>query len=171
MTALFLSRRGSVVTELALIFPLMMIMFLGCFEVTQLVRAYMGLSTTAQNVADMLARQAPIPAGAISDACNGAKLAMSPVSGNHLSAAVVSVTKDVTNGSIGVDWQDTTCGGASAIANASTLATGVLLNKGDNVIVVKTTFTYNALISFVLPASVTLSQVAFARPRTGTAGS
>ena len=171
MTALIRTTRGSVVTELALIFPLMMIMFFGCFEVTQLARAYMGLNNTAQTLADMLARQQPVPAGVIADACDGARLAMSPVSGNHLSAAIASVTKDASSGAVGVDWQDTSCGGAPSIASPASLAAGTLVNKGDNVIVVKAHFTYNAIISFVLPATVSLSQVAFARPRTGTAGS
>ncbi|HEY2133593.1 MAG TPA: TadE/TadG family type IV pilus assembly protein [Acetobacteraceae bacterium] len=89
----YFGRRGSVAMELALVSPLLMIMFLGCFEVTQLVRVYMGLGVAANAVADLVSRDTPDTAANIADACNGGKLIVAPFPGTGLTIAIASVTK------------------------------------------------------------------------------
>ena len=80
-----------------------------------------------------------------------------------LKAAVASVTKGTS--STAVDWNDTVCGSATAIASAATLAPTLMPNVGDSVIIVKTSYDYTSPISYVLAASYTLTATAYARPR------
>jgi hypothetical protein len=86
---------------------------------------------------------------------------MAPFSGTTLKAAVASVV----NGSIASPgWHDETCGGASAIASPTTITT-LGNGSGNSVIIVQVTFTYTSALTYMLPASITLTQSAYARPR------
>lgn len=161
--ALGLAREGIVAMELALIFPFMAIVFFGCFEVTQLVRVYMGLSVATHAMADLLSHGDPDTTAQILDACNGAKLVMAPFTSSTLKAATATVTN--VAGVAQLTWSDTSCGSATAIATPLTVAAPMAPNPGDAVIIVQTTYTYNAATSLIMPASYSLSQTAFARPR------
>ena len=97
-----------------------------------------------------------------SNYCTGGQLVMMPFASSPLSATIASVTHYAAG--ISVDWQDTTCGSATSISNATTLASSVVPNVGDSVIIVKANYSYTSPISYVLSASFTLSQTAFSRP-------
>ena len=156
-------RSGTTTLELALIFPFMMTAFFGCVEVTQLVRAYMGLGVATEAMADLLSHGDPDTAAQVTDACNGAGLVLSPFSSGTFKAAIANVKN--TSGALAVTWSNTSCGTATAIANATTLATSLVPNSGDEVTIVQTTYVYNAATSAVLAGSFTLNYIAYARPR------
>ena len=169
-------RRGIAALELAAIFPSMVIMFFGCFEVTELVRVSMGLGVASDAVSDYVARAAEPggtdPYSEVTNACAGGELMMAPFSGSFLGVAVASITYSVSSGTIGVDWTNTTCGtNATAITNPVALATPMLNNPGDSVIIVQTTYAYSSAISFVLQPSFTLTHISYSRPRPTATGS
>lgn len=166
-----LGHRGSVAMEMALISPLLLIMFLGCFEVTQLVRVYMGLGVAANAVADMVSRDTPDTAANITDACNGGRLIVAPFPGSNLTVAIASVTKKVSTGALTLNWTDTSCGSPAQIANPTALAAPLATNPNDTVIVVQATYTYTASTSFILGSKYTLTYLGFSRPRTAPAAS
>ncbi|MEJ0062818.1 MAG: hypothetical protein WDO70_06360 [Alphaproteobacteria bacterium] len=68
-----------------------------------------------------------------------------------------------------VDWQDTTCGGATAISGAPALASVVIPNVGDSTIIVQATYTYSSPLHYLLASNYTLTKTVFARPRGMTA--
>lgn len=158
--------RGSVALEMALISPLLMIMFLGCFEVTQLVRVYMGLGVAANAVADLVSRDTPDTAANIIDACNGGRLVVAPFAGANLTVAIASVTKKASTGALTVNWTDTSCGNPAPIANPIALATPLDTNPNDTVIIVLARYSYTASTSFLLAPRYSLSTMGFSRPRT-----
>jgi|GEM_PF-3604302 len=162
-TALPSDRTGTTSLELAMIFPFMMILFFGCFEVTQLVRAYMGLGVSTEAMADLLSHGDPDTSAQVLDACNGAKLVLAPFSSGTFQAAISDVKN--TAGALAVSWSNNSCGTATAISNATTLATALVPNSGDEVIIVQTTYTYTPPTSYVMPSSYTLNYIAYARPR------
>ena len=157
------SEEGSSAIEFALILPPMIALLMGIFEVTRVVAAEMRLTAATQSIADMMAQQDNVTIAESSNFCTGAKLTMYPLSGTALKAAVASVTKGTS--STAVDWNDTVCGSATAIASAATLAPTLMPNVGDSVIIVKTSYDYTSPISYVLAASYTLTATAYARPR------
>jgi Flp pilus assembly protein TadG len=169
-------RRGIAALEMAAISPFMIALFFGCFEVTELVRVSMGLGVASDAVSDYVARAAEPggtdPYSEVSNACSGGELMMAPFSGSFLGVAIASVTYSTSTGSIGVDWTSTSCGtGATAIANPVSLATPLLNNPGDSVIIVQTTYNYVSPISFVLQPSFTLTHLSYSRPRPTATGS
>ena len=166
-----LGRRGSVAMELALVSPLLMILFFGCFEVTQLVRVYMGLGVAANAVADLVSRDTPDTAANIADACNGGKLIIAPFPGTSLTVAIASVTKQASTGKLILNWTDTSCGSPQQIANPIALATPIATNPNDTVIIVQANYTYTAATSFLLGSNYVLNYLGFSRPRTAPAAS
>lgn len=163
----FFSRdeRGTALVELAIVFPLMMTLYLGCFEATRVIRADINLQEAAQTVADLVAQQSTVGTTTISDFCSAGKLVMTPLSGTALSVAIASVTRDSQTGTVALDWQDTTCGSASSISNPTTLASSLVTNNGDSVVIVRAYYAYTSPISFVFQPSYSLSETAYARPR------
>ncbi len=161
--SLLRDRSAAAMVELCLMFPFLMVTFFGCVEVTQMVRVYMELGVTTEAMADLLSHGDPDTAAQVLDACNGAKLVMAPFSGSTLKAAVADVKN--TSGTLSVAWSDTSCGSATAIANATALGTALVPNSGDEVILVQTTYTYTASTSYVMPATQTYVYLAYARPR------
>jgi Flp pilus assembly protein TadG len=157
------SRAGTAALEFALLMPLLLTMFLGCFEVFEVVDADIKLDSTARAMANLVAQEASVSSSDLSDICVGGQLMMLPFPGSTLSATIASVTN---SGGIAEAWQDTSCGSAtglsgSAVSNAAAMAPKI----GDSVIVVQATYTYTSPIGYVLPATFKLSQIAYARPR------
>lgn len=153
---------GTALIEFALVLPIMITLFLGVFEGTRVVAASMRLANAAQSVADMIAQQSNIDANMMTNFCNGGQLSMTPLSGTSLTIAVAEVTNN--NGTLTVDWNDVTCNGATTISNATTLATTLVPNANDSVVIVQATYAYTSPISYVLASSYTLTQTAYQRP-------
>jgi Flp pilus assembly protein TadG len=156
---------GSVLVEFALVAPLMGLLLLGGAELTQIVRVDMKLRQATQTLANLIAAQNSVTTASVGDFCTGARLVMSPFVGQSLSGAIAEVTNNQQTQITAVDWQDTSCGNAHAITNAATLAAPLVVSPGTSVVMVQATFTYQGAISIVLPATITWSRTAYARPR------
>ncbi len=176
-------RRGTALLESALIFPLMVTMLLGTFELTQYVRANGRVTNAASAIADLVAQQSSDitggSSGVLGNFCKAGKFVMTPFATSGASgqlgaftAAIVSVTNN--SGTVSKDWESDASCGVSATAlgsSAVTLATSpsnMVPSSGDSVIVVKVTYVYGGVTRAILPGTFTLSQIAIARPRTGT---
>ena len=157
--------RGAAAVELALVTPLMLLLFLGTFEITQLVRVWNKLDTATQAIANIIAEQKTATIAGVTTAYNGGKLIMQPFAAGNLSVAVASVTY-TSSGAVGaVAWQVLEGGAASLpLKNACAAAAGIGLGN-DDAILVKSTYTYYAVSAFVLNGSFTLTHTAYARPR------
>lgn len=181
--ALAHDRRGVALVEAALVFPVLATMLLGTFELTQYVRASARVTNAANAMADLVAQQSATitggSTGVLGNFCTAGKFVMTPFAtagaSGHVgafAAAIASVTNNA--GTASVDWEsDAACGiGATALgATAVTLATApsnTVPNAGNSVIVVKVTYLYSGVTQSILPGTFTLSQIALARPRSGT---
>ncbi|MDE2575297.1 MAG: pilus assembly protein [Rhodospirillales bacterium] len=162
--ALRADRRGVVAIELAMLTPLLMLMFFGCLEISQLARANKVVTNAAETIADLAAREGDYSAAAIANVCHGGKLVLSPFDASTLKVAIASVTHNAATGTTTTDWQDTSCGSANRMANPVASAGNLVAASGDSVIVVQASYTYTALTSMFLPLHYTLTQTAFARP-------
>jgi Flp pilus assembly protein TadG len=159
-------RVGSASIEFALVLPLMLALSLVALETTLAIMGSMFLTNAAEAVADVVAQQNS--AGwSVSNVCTAGQLSMTPLSGTPLKIAIASVTNN--GGSVPtLDWQDTSCGSASAISNATSLAAPLVPKKGDSAIVVQATYTYATPIQYLFASSINLSQNSIQRPRNGS---
>ncbi len=162
-------RRGAALVELAIIAPLLVLLYAGTVEATAAVRAYMKLNAAAQTYADLIANQPSVTTSSLANYCAGAQLVMSPLNAAQLSIAAASITN--SSGTTAQDWHDTThCGtGVSSISGTSLAscpgANCLTPNSGDTAIVVQARYTYTSFLRYVLPLSQTFTQVTSARPR------
>jgi Flp pilus assembly protein TadG len=163
---LAIDRAGTAGIEFALVLPIMLLLSLVALEATLAVMASMCLTNAAESVADIIAQQNSAN-WSISNVCTAGQLSMTPLSGTPLQIAVVSVTNNQGSG-IAVDWQDTSCGGAAAISNATTLASPLIPASGDSVIVVQASYQYTPPIQYLFSSSITMTQISYQRPRNGS---
>jgi Flp pilus assembly protein TadG len=159
-------RRGVAAIEFALTLPVAFGLYLATVEVTNLARAKTKFGAVADSMAALVAAQNPIGPGTMTtDFCTGEGYSMAPFSGASLQIQVDSVTN--VGGTITDAWTKK-CGTVSNAANAVTLASSLVPNAGNSVIVVQTQYTYTAPISYLLPATATFTGTGYAWPRLGT---
>jgi Flp pilus assembly protein TadG len=183
--------RGVAALEFALVVPMMVLIFIGIYQISQVVRVSMKLSNVAVAVADLVAQQDSVTGGltgSLGNFCKGAQLMMAPfpasAAANSFSLAIVSVTNysniNSPGGNVKVDWEvDKACPiTATAVGSAATTAVtspvNLLLNTGppnttniagDTVIMVQVTYSYSSLVSYIAPTIGTQTRTGFARPR------
>jgi Flp pilus assembly protein TadG len=170
--------RGVAALEFALVTPFVISLFFGLFAMSQFVRARMLLSSTASSMASMVASQTTTTSALLDDFCKGGatadggvQLMMRPYSGSGLSMSIISYTKQSAS-TLRKDWEyNSACQvvGASLNTNITQtdVATPLLPNLGDSVIIVQANYIYTSLYTNIVP-NMTISQQAFARPRSNT---
>jgi Flp pilus assembly protein TadG len=154
---------GTTAVEFALFAPLMLTLFCGAYEVSDVAIVNMKLSAAASTVSDLTAQQSVLHSSDIDSLFAAAQLVMTPSPTSSLGIAVASVTFDASTGAASVAWQQTR-GTATAMTDAASSATG-LGDKGDTVIVAQVVYTYSSLLKYVLPRAVTYKQRVYTRPR------
>jgi Flp pilus assembly protein TadG len=165
LTALWRAERGVVAVEFALIVPTLMVLFFGTYEASNLIRAKMKFDSAAPAVASLVALQTSDTGTLTTDFCTGAADMMAPFSTAGLNVEVASVTN--YSGTTKVDWT-ASCGDLTNPQDPKTLATGLVPNSGDSVIVAQTSYTYTAPVSMVLGKTFTFENVGYARPRSNS---
>jgi Flp pilus assembly protein TadG len=165
---------GIAAVEFALILPIMLLLFLGSFETTNLVLAYMKLEASAETAADLVAQtrvNTVLQSTDFTNITNAAKQVLSPLptSGVLLKIAFASVTYNT--GSAVIDWH-TEVNSATPITTATIPNNASLANLGnqasgstDSVIIVTLTYSYSSPYTYMLSSSYTLTESAFNRPR------
>jgi Flp pilus assembly protein TadG len=165
---------GLAAVEFVLILPIMLLLFLGSFETTNLVLAYMKLEASAETATDLVAQtrvNTVLQSTDFTNITNAAKQVLSPLptSGTLLKIAFASVTYNT--GSAVIDWH-TEVNSATPITTGTIPNNVSLANLGnqtngstDSVIIVTLTYSYSSPFTYVLSSSYTLTESAFNRPR------
>jgi Flp pilus assembly protein TadG len=165
---------GLAAVEFALILPIMLLLFLGSFETTNLVLAYMKLEASAETAADLVAQtrvNTVLQSADFTSVTNAAKQVLTPLptSGTLLKIAFASVTYNT--GSAVIDWH-TEVNSATPITTTTIPNNVSLANLGnqtngstDSVIIVTLTYSYSSPFTYMLSSSYTLTESAFNRPR------
>jgi Flp pilus assembly protein TadG len=167
-------RRGTALLETALIFPVMVGLWLGGVEIGYYINANSALSRAAASMAKMVAQdQSVITPGVLVDMCTGMQMTIYPMANSTLSVDVASVTYQ-SDGTKTLDWEGTKACPTQATAMGSTAITlattkGVIPNLSNSTIMVKVSMTYTSPIQFYIQGNRVLTATVYARPRgTGT---
>lgn len=150
---------------MALLSPVLVMLFLGTFEVTQLIRVKTKMALAAQAIQNMVASQNSATANSLTTAYSGGQLVMMPFAGSGLTAAIASVTFTASGQASTVAWQVLE-GGAAGMTTSVACALAANMSIGsDSVIVVTTTYAYTPVLAYMLSKRYALTQVAYGRPR------
>jgi Flp pilus assembly protein TadG len=171
-------RSGIAATEFALLLPILATLFLGSYEVSDLLLHYLKLQAAAETAANLVG-ETPVntyleSSGSSSgwdfaNITNAVGQVMSPYPTGSLKVAYASVTYNT--GTPVIDWH-TEINGASAITLSSlpnSVSAATLGNETngstDSFVVVQLTYPYTSPIQYLLKTTLTLTEAAFNRPR------
>ena len=161
--------RGSVVIEAAIIFPVLVIIFLGMVEFSQAHTVKRRVQNVASTTADLIAQSQSVTTADLNDIASiGAQL-MRPFSSTGLSLTLTSVAED-TDSKITVQWS---CSWSPLSSSANCAAGGTaftglptgLLNPGQSLIIGQTLYPYTPAIGEFLTGGLTFSATSYYRPR------
>ncbi|MFZ2007530.1 MAG: hypothetical protein WAV02_20765 [Stellaceae bacterium] len=157
--------RATVVIEFAFALPLMLIMTLGLYEVSEGVICYMKVVDVANTVVDLVS-QAPSTGIGNTEFDNyyiAGQMVMYPSTGSNLGFAVASVYFNSTGAAPTVAWQIQR-GGAAAITNATSFVNGLGSDYGSTVIV-KASYTYTSLLNYFITSPIVITYEVAESPR------
>lgn len=155
-------RAGTAAVEFALLLPIMTTLLFGLFEGANAVMAYMKCIAATQTIVDLVTQQQTVNSTDIDNFYTAGQLVMSPFPQAPLGISITSVTFDINTGAAAQAWQQTR--NSSPMGNSTTLAAGYG-QKGESVVIVQGTYTYTSLLHYVMPGSITMTQIGFSRPR------
>ena len=167
LTKIAADSKGVASIELATVAPVMFLVLLGVFEMSNYARAQQKVAVAAQTLADVVAEQLSITgaasgAGSIGDLCNAASAALAPLPSSGLTSAVFERTYDGVNTT--TPW-GYTCPNTSNTSVSDAVPAGMMTAAGDTVIEVQVTYSYSSKVFFFLPTTLAINQTAYARPR------
>lgn len=161
-------RAGAAAVEFALILPIAISLFLGTFELANLLMCHMKLVAATQTAADLLAQQKTVCASDVTSYGTAAGLVMEPLPPGKLSIAFASVIYTSSSPfTASTDWHQEVNGATSIATIAPTAATNAQINKygSSSTIVATATYAYTSPLSYMLKKNYTFTETAFAQPR------
>jgi Flp pilus assembly protein TadG len=174
---LWRTRGGTASIEFAFALPVLLVMFMGVFEVSQALIVYMQVIDVADTVSDLVSQQRQISTTDIDNYYTAGQLVMTPHAPAGLGLAIASVTFDGTTGNPSIAWQVVE-GGATAMTaadlQAAVIPKGTSLggacsppaaNPCNSVIVAQANYTYNSALSYLIQQPIAMSARVFSRPR------
>ncbi len=157
--------RGSAMVDLAFLLPIMLMLFIGAVEATNVLRLDRKVVASALTTADLVTQRREVSDAQLDDILTAAELIFEPFPPAPHSVAIVGVSFDPDTGSPTIDWTKSKNGGT--VPNALTLATG-MGTPGEGVVVVRVTYNYTPVFfDFIMGASE-IAEVAIMRPRRST---
>ena len=161
---------GVAAVEFALVLPILLFVYVGSFEASQLIIADRRVTTVAGTLGDLVARSKDsITAATLNNYFGAASLTMGPMSTVGLTQ-VVSVVNVDADGVAKVAWSraypaGTTARTVDSVYDMSSAPQMLSLAKGKSVIVAEAGFTYHPLANLVFHADIPLSRTNFYLPR------
>jgi Flp pilus assembly protein TadG len=169
-------RRGTAAVEFAFLFPVMLALFFGSFEITNLLMVNLKLTAATEAAADLLAQTRSnnnnVATSDLANYATAATMEMTPYAAapyttTGLQLAFAGITFNRNNGPAQIAWHNEQ-NSATPISIASLQGVLMSLNNNsgtDSVIVVQSQITYSSPLSFVLGKTYVVTDTAYNRPR------
>jgi Flp pilus assembly protein TadG len=166
-------RDGIAATELALIAPMLMLLFLGGAEAALLVRTHYQTAQMASTVADVVARYEMVTSADIAAIMSVSAEVMGVERFDPAGTVILSSVATDADAAATVAWQciGGELGQASkvgAAGEAASLPDGLVLEADDNIIVAEVFYLYIPLLGWSAPATTLVYKTALFRPRLGS---
>ncbi|HWA41735.1 MAG TPA: TadE/TadG family type IV pilus assembly protein [Hypericibacter adhaerens] len=166
-------RRGSVLMELAIGLPILVVILLGCFEAARFVLLDQKLARAAASTADLVAQADGITEAQITDIFNAADATATPFDLGGTGRVIITSVVRPTTAAATVAWQRVSTGSTYAATSAigttgqtATLPAGLTLRQGENVIVAEVFYDYAPVfLGETRFTATSLYEVAYNRPR------
>jgi len=154
---------GTSSVELAFLLPVMITLYFGASEISNLLIADRKLNKTGSAVADLVSQSITIDDDLMADIFEASGFIMNPFQTSPLSVVVASVVADGDNNT-SVAWSDALNGSAYMPGAQFVLPPG-LTTPGSSVIVAEAEYTYTSPIGEFLTGGMTFNAKYYLRPR------
>jgi Flp pilus assembly protein TadG len=156
---------GAALVEFTLIFPILIMMFLGLVEFGEAFAVSRKLTNGASTVSDLVAQVPSVSASELDDIARVAEEIIKPYRTANLGLVITSVRADGDNATT-VAWSYAHGTGATARAQGSAFAAPAGLTEANSsVIVAETVYQFTPIAGMFLTGTIELSGVAYFRPR------
>ena len=166
--------RGIAAVELALVFPILLILMLGGLDMTRYMLYHQKVERIAFSISDLVTQSPSVTRVQMNEIVLAAGQIMQPFTfGDEGVVIVTSVYKDPNQSFPTVRWQYTGGGGLGrasriGIVNGTPkLPAGLVLNDKDNVIVTETYFRFSPTFNSGFALTQDIYKVAYYKPRLG----
>lgn len=157
------SEQGVTLIEFALVFPIMIFLFIGLVEFGEAFSVNRKISNAASTVSDLISQESAITNAELGDIATVATELVKPYRTAPFSLRIISVVADETNTAATVAW--TYGAGAPAVGSVYSLPGGQRLTEANSsLIVAETSYAFTPSVGYFVGA-ITLNGVAYFRPR------
>ena len=149
-------------TEAAMIFPLMLVLFLGLYDVGNGILASQKTIRASQVVADLLARKNVVSGSDVNEAVKAGELAFEPMPQETYGVDIISIRFDDDTGDPEIVWRDTR--NMSPIPDVFDRVQPLGL-PGEGVMVVAVTYSFEPVFAGFVVDTFDMMEVGFSRGR------
>jgi Flp pilus assembly protein TadG len=147
-----------------MIFPVMVSMYMGSVEISQVLTLDRKITTITAATSDLVAQEKTIDDTMIADIFAAASSMIVPYDELPITIVVTSVVADPDDGSTTVDWSDTLNGTARTPGQTITVPAG-LIGPGESLIYTEVTYQYDSIIGHFVSDGFTIDDKFYAKPR------
>ena len=155
------NEEGVAAIEAALLFPLMVLLMAGVYDLGQGIVLNSRTVTSSQVVADLIARNKTVNLTQINDNIKAAELVFDPYPLSDFAIDIASVQFDNNKRPV-VLWRQTR---SMSPNNSAVDSLNGIGTPGDGMIIVTVQYTYKPLFTHYFPYDFSMSEVAYARGR------
>lgn len=154
---------GLSAVEFALIVPLMLTLYFATIETSDALTASRRVTNVAQTAADLVAQATAVSSSDLTDIYAASAAILSPYDTTAVKITITSVVASSSNVTT-VAWSASYNGTARTAGAAITIPTG-LTTANTSIIMAEVTYTYTSPIGTFITGPITMSEVAYLRPR------
>ncbi|GAB4357167.1 MAG: hypothetical protein Kow00114_08580 [Kiloniellaceae bacterium] len=154
--------RGTAVVDFAFVLPILLLLFIGVVEVTNLLSIDRKVVAAAQTTADLVSQRRDVTDAQLNDYLRAAELIFEPYPASGMKVGIASVRFDENTGTAAVDWTKSKNGGT--VPNALVAAQG-LGGPGEGVVVVRASYAYTPVFFDFIFSAMEIEETAVLRPR------
>lgn len=152
---------GLAAVEFALIFPIMIVMLIGAFDVGRAILINQKVISSSQIGADLIARNMSVDSSIVNETIEASRLSIQPYDTSSFGIDIVSLEFD-ENQQPEVLWRETR---NMMPNNASVMSTTGMFPEGEGVIIVTVAYQYEPTFGETVIGDITMQEIAFARGR------
>ena len=156
--------RGVALVEFALIFPMLVALYFGGFEICNMTSTYRKLTDTTVELANVTAQYPTMAAADVATVFAATAQIMAPYPTGNLQIVLSEVTTDV-NSNATVTWSQSYNGATALAAGSAVTMPSGLASPSSNYILVQTTYNYTPTVGSAFIGTVPMTSSIYIIPR------
>jgi Flp pilus assembly protein TadG len=158
-------QKGTALVEFAITLPVLLMLYLGCVQICEVVTVYRKATTTARTLADISTQYVALSNSEIDTIMNASSQIMAPYPSSNLKMVITHVTVNGA-GVAKVDWSRKSASAPAADTVNSTYTLPADMNiPNTSMIVAKVNMDYSARIGGFLETNIPLADTIYMYPR------